>query len=81
MICDDNVIFVCQYVNDMLILSNDMKDILEMKMFISSNFKMKDLGEVDTILVIKVGRNIDGYALGQARYIEKILDKFGHLNI
>ena len=42
---------------------------------------MKHLGEVDTILSIKVRRNVDGYALGQAHYVEKMLDKYSHLKI
>ena len=41
----------------MLIISDDMKRIIETKWFLSSTFKMKDLGEVDTILGIKIKRN------------------------
>ena len=37
------VIYVCLYVDDMLIISNEMKGILETKRFLSSTFKMKDL--------------------------------------
>ncbi|KAL6315951.1 hypothetical protein AAG906_013785 [Vitis piasezkii] len=48
--CDDYMIIVCLYVDDMLILSDDMRGIIETKRFLSSTFKMKDLGEVDTIL-------------------------------
>ncbi|RVW54011.1 Copia protein [Vitis vinifera] len=39
---------LCLYVDDTLILSDDMKGIIETKRFLSSTFKMKDLGEVDT---------------------------------
>ncbi|RVW41670.1 Retrovirus-related Pol polyprotein from transposon TNT 1-94 [Vitis vinifera] len=48
--CDDYMVIVCLYVDDMLILSDDMRGIIETKRFLSSTFKMKDLGEVDTIL-------------------------------
>ena len=65
----------------MLIMSNDMKGIIETKRFLSSTFKMKDLGQVDTILGIKVKRNSGGYVLNQSHYIEKVLNKFSHLNI
>lgn len=41
---------------------------------------MKDLGLVDTILGIKVKRNSGGYELNQTHYIEKMLEKFKHLN-
>ncbi|RVW90101.1 Retrovirus-related Pol polyprotein from transposon TNT 1-94 [Vitis vinifera] len=69
--CDYYMVIVCLYVDDMLILSDDMKGIIETKRFLSTTFKMKDLGEVDTILGIKVKRNSGGYALNQTHYIEK----------
>ncbi|KAJ9551163.1 hypothetical protein OSB04_015208 [Centaurea solstitialis] len=47
----------------------------------TSKFKMKDLGEVDTILGIKVKRSESQISLSQTHYIEKILTKFQHLNI
>ncbi|RVW29768.1 Retrovirus-related Pol polyprotein from transposon TNT 1-94 [Vitis vinifera] len=72
---------VCLYVDDMLILSDDMKGIIETKRFLSSTCKMKDLGEVDTILGIKVKRNSGGYAMNQNHYIEKVVSKFSHLKI
>ena len=72
---------VCLYVDDMLIVSNAIEGILETKRFLSSTFKMKDLGQVDTILGIKVKRNSGGYVLSQSHYIEKVLTKFSHLKI
>nr|GEV33469.1 phospholipase-like protein [Tanacetum cinerariifolium] len=45
------------------------------------DFIIKDLNEVDTILGIKVKRHNGGYALNQCHYIDKIIDKFWHLNI
>ena len=63
----------------MLIISNEMKGILETKRFLSSTFKMKDLGQVDTILGLKVKQNSGGFKLGQSHYIEKVLDKFKYL--
>ncbi|KAL6345172.1 hypothetical protein AAG906_013656 [Vitis piasezkii] len=68
--CDDYMVIMCLYVDDMLILSDDMRGIIETKRFLSSTFKMKDLGEVDTILGIKVKRNSG-----------KVVSKFSHLKI
>ena len=65
----------------MLIVTNAIEGILETKRFLSSTFKMKDLGQVDTILGIKVKRNSGGYVLSQSHYIEKVLNKFSHLKI
>ena len=42
---------------------------------------MKDLGDVNTILGIKLRRNGGGYSLIQEHYVEKVLDKFSHLKI
>ncbi|KAJ9558422.1 hypothetical protein OSB04_013036 [Centaurea solstitialis] len=65
----------------MLIIGTSLVGILETKNYLSSNFKMKDLGEVDTILGIKVKRSESQFSLSQSHYIEKILTKFQHLNI
>ena len=40
---------------------------------------MKDLGQVDTILGIKVKQNSRVYELYQSHYVEKVLDKSKHL--
>jgi hypothetical protein len=74
-------VIICLYINDMLIFSTNMIGIVETKWYLTSIFKIKDLGEVDTILGIKVKKHSSGYALNQSYYIEKMLDKFKHLNI
>jgi hypothetical protein len=40
--------------DDMLIISTNMNDVNDTKKYLTSNFRMKDLNEVDTILGIKV---------------------------
>jgi len=74
-------VIICLYVDDMLIYSINMIGIVETKRYLTSIIKMKDLGKVDTILDIKVKKQSNGYALNQSHYIEKMLDKFKHLNI
>jgi len=50
----------------------------EVKKFLSSNFDMKDLGEADVILNIKLIREVDGGVnLLQCHYVEKVLSRFG----
>ena len=80
-ICDDYAIIVCLYIDDLLILNNDMKCIIATKKFISSIFNMKDFEQVDTILGIKVRQHSEGFTLSQSYYIDKVLKKFNHLNI
>ena len=74
-------VLVCLYVDDMLIVSTDMVGVTETKDYLSSVFKMKDLGEVDTILGIKIQRHSGGFSLNQTHYVEKVLAKFSHLEI
>nr|GEU83520.1 hypothetical protein [Tanacetum cinerariifolium] len=46
------------------------------KKFLSSRFSMKDIGEADIILGIKIKRKNKGIVITQSHYIEKILKKF-----
>ena len=66
------MIIVCLYVDDVLILNDYKERIIETKRFLSSTFKMKDIGEVFIILGIKVKKNSGGDALNQTHYIEKV---------
>ncbi|GKD34270.1 retrovirus-related pol polyprotein from transposon TNT 1-94 [Tanacetum coccineum] len=77
----DYGVILCLYVDDILIVGTNMEGINETKKFLSSCFQMKDMNEVDTILGIKVKRHSGGSALNQCHYIDKIIDKFQHLNI
>ena len=74
-------VIVCLYVNDMLIFGTNMKGICETKNYLSFMFQMKDLNEVDTILGIKIKRHSESFALCQSHYVEKVLQRFEHLNI
>jgi hypothetical protein len=56
-------VIICLYIDDMLIFSTNMIEIVETKRYLTSIFKMKDLSEVNTILSIKVKKHSSGYAL------------------
>jgi hypothetical protein len=46
---------------------------------LSNNFEMKDLGEADVILNIKLLREDNGgVTLVQSHYVEKVLSRFGY---
>ncbi|GAA0157270.1 transmembrane signal receptor [Lithospermum erythrorhizon] len=79
--CNEYIVILCLYVDDMLIFSNSMEGIVGTKKYLSSVFDMKDLGEVDTILEIKVKIDEKGFTLSQTHYIDKMIDKFKHLDI
>jgi hypothetical protein len=72
-------VILCLYVDDILILGTSLDVIKETKYFLSNNFEMKDLGEADVILNIKLLREGDGgITLVQSHYVEKVLSRFGY---
>ncbi|CAM8920548.1 unnamed protein product [Rhodiola kirilowii] len=75
-----NGVIICLYVDDMLIFGTDQKQVDLAKDFLSSSFAMKDMGEADVILRIRIKRENKGLALSQSHYVEKVLKKFNCLN-
>jgi hypothetical protein len=52
--------------------------ITEIKYFLNNNIEMKDLGEANVILNIKLLREGNGgITLVQSHYVEKVLSRFG----
>ncbi|GJW79354.1 retrotransposon protein, putative, ty1-copia subclass [Tanacetum coccineum] len=73
-----NVAFLVAYVNDIIIMGNNITMLQDIKSWLCKCFSMKDLGEVAYILEIKIKhdrskRLID---LSQSTYFDKILKKF-----
>ena len=65
-------VILCLYVDDILIFGSSLKVIEEVKEFLSNNFEIKDLGEANVILNIKLLREGDGgITLLQSHYVEK----------
>ncbi|GKB08784.1 zinc finger, CCHC-type containing protein, partial [Tanacetum coccineum] len=50
------------------------------KEFLSSKFSMKDMGEADVILGIKIKHESNGIVIYQSHYIEKELRKFNYFD-
>lgn len=67
------------YVDDLLILGTDLKNVENLKSILSENFHMKDLGIVSQYLAIKVKQNLDLKIteLSQIDYLENVLKKYG----
>ncbi|GKB78076.1 zinc finger, CCHC-type containing protein [Tanacetum coccineum] len=72
----DKGVIIYLYVDDMLIFGTDQNQVDKIKKFLSSRFSMKDMGEADVILGIKIKRENKGIVIIQSHYIEKILKKF-----
>ena len=77
--CSDNVIvFLVLYVDDILLIENDVGTLSSIKVWLSTQFDMKDLGEASHILGIKLMRDCQKIMLdlSQASYIDEILAIF-----
>ena len=66
-------IFLVLYVYDLLLASGDKNLLTKTKMFLSSNFDMKDMGEAFQVLGIEIHRDRKKIVLGHSQntYIEK----------
>nr|GEV65942.1 zinc finger, CCHC-type [Tanacetum cinerariifolium] len=72
----DKGVVICLYVYDMLIFGTDQNHVDKTKKFLSSRFSMKDMGEADIILGIKIKRENKWIVITLSHYIEKIFKKF-----
>nr|GEV16547.1 hypothetical protein [Tanacetum cinerariifolium] len=65
-------VIIFLYVDDMLIFGTNQVQVDLTKEFLSSKFSMKDMGEADVILGIRIKHESNGIAISQSRYIEKV---------
>ena len=74
--------FLVLYIDDILLIENDVGVMSSVKVWLSSQFDMKDLGKTNFILGIKLWRDRKNKMLGlaQIRYIDKILEWFSMQN-
>ncbi|KAK8663809.1 hypothetical protein V6N13_083614 [Hibiscus sabdariffa] len=72
------VSFLILYVDDILIIGNDIPTLQSIKTWLSSCFSMKDLGDAAYILGVKIYRDRSRRLLGlsQSTYIDKVLKRF-----
>ncbi|GJV07396.1 retrotransposon protein, putative, ty1-copia subclass [Tanacetum coccineum] len=73
-----NVTFLVLYVDDILIMGNNIQMLQEVKSWLCKCFSMKELGEAAYILEIKItcDRSKRLLSLSQSAYFEKILKKY-----
>ncbi|KAK3124837.1 hypothetical protein QOZ80_7BG0594330 [Eleusine coracana subsp. coracana] len=71
-------VILCLYVDDILIFRTNLDVINKVKTFLCQSFDMKDLGEADVILNIKLIKGENGITLTQSHYVEKLLNHFGY---
>nr|GFC67641.1 hypothetical protein [Tanacetum cinerariifolium] len=73
-----DVVFLILYVDDILIMGNNIPRLKEVKDYIGKCFSVKDLGEDAYIMGITIyrDRSLRLIGLNQSAYIDKILKKF-----
>ena len=74
--------FLVLYIDDILLIENDVGVMSSVKVWLSSQFDMKDMGEANFIQGIKLWRDHKNKMLGlaQVRYIDKVLEQFSIQN-
>ena len=72
------IVFLVLYVDDILLIGNDVSILQSVKIWLSKNFSMIDLGEATYILGIKIYRDRSKRLLGlsQSTYIDKMMKRF-----
>ena len=76
------ITFLVLYVDDILLIGNDVGMLSSVKAWLSKNFFMKDLGEATYVLGIRIYRDRSRRLLGlsQSMYIDTIVKRFGMEN-
>ena len=78
LIKESSVVFLILYVDDILLIGNDVGVLSSVKEWLSKQFQMNDLGEASYVLGIQIIRDRKNrlLALSQASYIDKVLTRF-----
>ena len=74
-----HVAFLVLYVDDILLIGNDITSLQAVKTWLGKSFSMKDLGDASYILGIRIYRDRPRRLIGlsQSTYIDKVLHRFG----
>ncbi|PKI44202.1 hypothetical protein CRG98_035407 [Punica granatum] len=72
------IAFLVLYVDDILLMGNDVGMLTSVNVWLSNTFSMKDLGEATYILSIRIYRDRPKRLIGlsQALYLDKVLKRF-----
>ena len=70
-------VLIIIYIDDILFISKDLDIINDIYDKLSLEFKMKNLGEVETFLGLQIKRDEYGVSFNQSNKIKKLIDDFG----
>ena len=74
---DKGTILLLLYVDDMIIIGDDLNDIQELNDFLSQQFEMKDLEHLSYFLGLEITHSTDGLYITQAKYASELLSRAG----
>ena len=82
LIKERSMVFLVLYVDDILLIGNNVKILSDVKKWLAEQFQMKDLGNASYVLGIQIirDRNKRQLALSQASYIDKVIERFSMQN-
>lgn len=77
-VCNKNqtVLHVLLYVDDFIIASNCMEELVKTKEILMRKFQMRDVGDLSYFLGISITRTDGNLYLDQSAYIDRVLKKF-----
>ena len=75
----EEIYLISLYVDDILIAGSDLQEVKRIKQQFTNHFEMKDMGELNYYLGMKITRTDDFIKLDQAGYVREILEKYKHL--
>lgn len=67
---------VAVYVDDLILITNEEKEMDSVKKSLANRFKMKDMGDIHYLLGVSIEHSAEGLKLNQEQYIQKMLSKF-----
>ena len=77
-----SVVFLVLYIDDILLIGNNVQLLSKVKTWLAEQFQMKDLGNAGYVLGIHIirDRNKRQLALSQESYIDKVIARFSMQN-
>ena len=74
---DKDTILLLLYVDDMIIIGDDLSGIQELKDFLSQQFEIKDLRHLSYFLGLEITHSTDGHYITQVKYASDLLSRAG----
>uniref|UniRef100_A0A8D8QIS8 Copia protein n=1 Tax=Cacopsylla melanoneura TaxID=428564 RepID=A0A8D8QIS8_9HEMI len=74
------IIYLLVYVDDLLIVSQSLELVNQVKSALMDRFQMLDMGNVSSFLGLEISKHGDELHISQAKYLAKLVEKFGLQN-